>query len=149
MGNVMWRSPISRHCASLVAQTVKSLPAVRDTQVWYHGNPRQYSCLENPHGQRSVVGYSLWCCKESDTTKQLSTHKGVPRLTIMCIFFPPLFPTISTNKTAVYNESSLKFYQFRSFSNWRFVIWPLIRYLNSDSKRCKRYSHKRVRIPAS
>ena len=24
-----------------------------------HGNPLQYSCLENPHGQRSLVGYSL------------------------------------------------------------------------------------------
>jgi len=23
-----------------------------------HGNPLQYSCLENPHGQRSLVGYS-------------------------------------------------------------------------------------------
>ena len=23
-----------------------------------HGNPVQYSCLENPHGQRSLVGYS-------------------------------------------------------------------------------------------
>ena len=22
-----------------------------------HGNPLQYSCLENPHGQRSLVGY--------------------------------------------------------------------------------------------
>ena len=25
-----------------------------------HGNPLQYSCLENPHGQRSLVGYSPW-----------------------------------------------------------------------------------------
>ena len=25
-----------------------------------HGNPLQYSCLENPHGQRSLVHYSLW-----------------------------------------------------------------------------------------
>ena len=24
-----------------------------------HGNTLQYSCLENPHGQRSLVGYSL------------------------------------------------------------------------------------------
>ena len=24
-----------------------------------HGNPLQYSCLENPHGQRSLAGYSL------------------------------------------------------------------------------------------
>ena len=23
-----------------------------------HGNPFQYSCLENPHGQRSLKGYS-------------------------------------------------------------------------------------------
>ena len=33
-----------------------------------HGNPLQYSCLENPHGQRSLVGYSLWGHKESDTS---------------------------------------------------------------------------------
>ena len=39
-----------------------------------HGNPLQYSCLENPHGQRSLAGYSLWGCKESDTTEQLSLH---------------------------------------------------------------------------
>ena len=29
-----------------------------------NGNPLQYSCLDNPHGQRSLVGY-----KESDTTE--------------------------------------------------------------------------------
>ena len=35
-----------------------------------NGNPLQYSCLENPHGERSLVGYSSWSCKESDTTEQ-------------------------------------------------------------------------------
>ena len=25
-----------------------------------HGNPLQYFCLENPHGQRSLKGYSPW-----------------------------------------------------------------------------------------
>ena len=41
-----------------------------------HGNPSRYSCLENPHGQRSLVGYSRWDQKELDTTEQLSmcTH---------------------------------------------------------------------------
>ena len=39
-----------------------------------HGNPLQYSCLENPHGQRNLVGYSPWGQKELDTTEQLSTH---------------------------------------------------------------------------
>ena len=38
-----------------------------------HGNPLQYSCLENPYGQRSLAGYSLWVRKESCTTEQLST----------------------------------------------------------------------------
>ena len=33
-----------------------------------HGNPLQYSCLENPDGQKSLVEYSLWAHKESDTT---------------------------------------------------------------------------------
>ena len=31
-----------------------------------------HSCLENPHGQRSLVGYSPWGCKELDTTEQLT-----------------------------------------------------------------------------
>ena len=34
-----------------------------------HGNPLQYSCLFNPHGQRSLVGYGPWGHKESDTTE--------------------------------------------------------------------------------
>ena len=38
-----------------------------------YGNPLQYPCLENPHGQRSLVGYSPWSCKELDMTERLST----------------------------------------------------------------------------
>ena len=35
-----------------------------------HGNALQYSCLENPHGQRSLGGgYSPWGHKELDTTE--------------------------------------------------------------------------------
>ena len=69
--------------ASLVAQMVKNLPAMRQTWVWSfglgrspgggHSNPFQNSCLENSHGQRSLGGYSPWCRKESDTTERLST----------------------------------------------------------------------------
>ena len=33
-----------------------------------HVNTLQYSCLENPHGQRSLAGNSLWGGEESDTT---------------------------------------------------------------------------------
>ena len=38
------------------------------------GNPLQCSHLENPHGQRSLVAYSPWGCKESDMTERLSAH---------------------------------------------------------------------------
>ena len=31
-----------------------------------HGNPLQYSCLENPHGQRNLAGYGPWGHKELD-----------------------------------------------------------------------------------
>ena len=34
-----------------------------------NGNPPQYSCLENPHGQRNPAGYSLWGLKESNMTE--------------------------------------------------------------------------------
>ena len=52
--------------ASLVAQMVKSPPAVREIWVrslgWEdpleEGNPLQYSCLENPQGQRILGGYN-------------------------------------------------------------------------------------------
>ena len=37
-----------------------------------HGNPLQYSCLENPHGQGSLAGYSPRGHKESDVTERLS-----------------------------------------------------------------------------
>ena len=38
-----------------------------------HGYPFQYSFLENPRGQSSLVGCSPWGRKESDTSEQLST----------------------------------------------------------------------------
>ena len=63
--------------SSLVAQTVKNpLQCWRpgfDPWIgkipWRRTWPLQYFCLENPHGQRNLVGYSPWGCKEMDTTK--------------------------------------------------------------------------------
>ena len=34
-----------------------------------HGNTLQYSCRKNPHGQRSLVGYSPWGHKPLDMTE--------------------------------------------------------------------------------
>ena len=71
-----------------MAQTVKNPTAMREVPVqspgWEdspgegRGYPLQYSCLENPHGQRSLVDFSPWGRKESDTPERLSTaHKVI------------------------------------------------------------------------
>ena len=61
---------------------VKNTPALWETGVqslgWEghegggHGNPLQYSYLENPHGQRSLAGCSPWGHRVG-RTEQLST----------------------------------------------------------------------------
>ena len=38
----------------------------------WHGNPLQYPRLENPQGQRGLVGYSPRGHSKSDTTEQLT-----------------------------------------------------------------------------
>ena len=46
-----------------------SIPGLGRSSGGGHSNPLQYSCLENPHGQSSLVGYSPQGCKESDMTE--------------------------------------------------------------------------------
>ena len=62
----------------LVAQSVKILPAMRQEDSIpgsgrslgeENSNPLQYSCLENSMDRESLVGYSPWGHKESDTTE--------------------------------------------------------------------------------
>ena len=48
-----------------------SIPGLGRSLGGGHGNPLQYSYLENPHGQRSLVGYSPWGLKWSETTEWL------------------------------------------------------------------------------
>ena len=68
--------------ASPVAQRVKHLPVMRKSQVWSLGweDPLEKemaphsSIFEKSHGQRSLVAYSPWGCKESDMTEWLHLH---------------------------------------------------------------------------
>ena len=45
-----------------------SIPGLGRSPGEGHGNPLQYY-LENPHGQRSLVGCSPWSHRESDMTE--------------------------------------------------------------------------------
>ena len=54
-----------------------SIPGLGRSSGGGHGNPLQYSCLENPHRQRSLEGYSPWGHKELDMTERLSTSQDM------------------------------------------------------------------------
>ena len=46
-----------------------SIPALERSPAGRHGKPLQCSCLENPHEQKSLVGYGPEGCKKLDTTE--------------------------------------------------------------------------------
>ena len=49
------------------ARDVGLIPGLGRSWEGGHGNPFQYSNRDNPMDR--VAGYSLWGCKESDTTE--------------------------------------------------------------------------------
>ena len=60
-----------------------------------HGNPVQCSCLENPQGWRSLVGYSPRGHKESVATELLNTAQHVPVTSqATCLSFASVFSFI-------------------------------------------------------
>ena len=54
------------------AGDLDSIPVLGRSPGGEHGNPLQYSCIENLQGQRSLAGYNPWGCNESDTTERLN-----------------------------------------------------------------------------
>ena len=70
-----------------------SIPGLGKSPGGGHGNPIQYSCLEIPHGEISLVCYSPWGLKESDITERpRTTEQGVSTLCDMgkqvkCLLF--------------------------------------------------------------
>ena len=64
-----------------MAQTVKNLPAIQESRCdpWVEKIPWRKEWQPTPvflprefHGQRNLVGYSPWNCKESDMTERLT-----------------------------------------------------------------------------
>ena len=55
------------------AGDLDSIPGLGRSLGGGHGNLLHYTCLENPHGQRSLVGYSPRGCKEANVMERLRT----------------------------------------------------------------------------
>ena len=67
---------------SIVHGVTKSWTRLSDFHFPGRGNyyPLQYPCLGNPHGQRSLAGYSPWGSKELYAIEQLSLSSKLPRV---------------------------------------------------------------------
>ena len=61
-------SSVSKESACNVGD-LGSIPGLEISLGGGHGNPLQYSCLENPHGQRSLAGYNPWGLQELGMTE--------------------------------------------------------------------------------
>ena len=90
--------------ASLVAQTVKNLPAMWETRVQSLGwedslekemQPTPVFLPGKCHGWRTLVGYSPWGLKESDTTEQLHFHFLLTKWTFVGKLMSLLFTMLS------------------------------------------------------
>ena len=90
--------------ASLMAQLVKNLPAVRETQVWFlgqeiplrrKGQPTPVLFPGKSNGQRSLVGCSPWGhrVRQEVATEQEYSHMLIPNPNISP---PPLTVTLVT-----------------------------------------------------
>ena len=76
LGRPRWLSGKDSACQCRRCRCVSLIPGLRSSPGGGNDNPLQYSCLENPQGQKSLAGYSPWGHKESDTTEQLThTHE--------------------------------------------------------------------------
>ena len=58
----------------------RSIPGLGSSPGEGIGYPRQYSCMENPHGQRSLLGCSPCGRKDLDTTERLNTEQHIADL---------------------------------------------------------------------
>ena len=59
-----------------IQNNLSKSPLVKGILKW---QPTPVFLPGESHGQRSLVGYSQWSCKELDTNEQTHTHKGILR----------------------------------------------------------------------
>ena len=93
-----------------------SIPGLRRSPRGVHGNPLQYSCLENPQGQKSLQSMELqrvghdWATKHSTAHVKIFRHAGIYTYdTPVCTCNNPLYMLLHIllfSLSGIYEESS-------------------------------------------
>ena len=78
-----------------------SIPGSGRSPGGENGNPLQYSCLENHHGQRSLVGCSPWGGKELDMSEVTQHALAEPQAFIF-------LPTVCSKQSRLFSIMLLK-----------------------------------------
>ena len=104
------------------AEDLGSIPELGRSPGEGHRTPVQYSCLENPHGQRSLACYTAGGHKELDMTEQTNwqdVEKSLARGTGMR----------GELKTYVCSNDAklLKWHTIVSFINYKHISWASTR----------------------
>ena len=92
-----------------------SIPGLGNSPGGGHSNPFQYSCLENPHEERSLVCYSPWCHElykrdrhDSDNHDGVITHLEPD---ILECEVKRVLGSITTNKASGGDEIPVELFQ--------------------------------------
>ena len=102
-----------------------SIPGLGRCPGGGHGNPLQYSCLENPHGQRCLMGCSPWGCRVRHDWATNTVQHSKAYIYIFHIFLSQLFVD------GHFGDFLLKWYivsikSLNNKENWNKNITPIL-----------------------
>ena len=118
-----------------------SIPGLGRSPGEWNGNPLQYSCLENFHGQKSLVGCSPWGRKELDMTDWLTRlQQEVPFPTLQILWFFPVPIGLSRVRALSALDNHQWKWRGRNETAWVrliFIRWDPCSLLSEKEKKCK------------
>ena len=85
------------------ARNLGSIPGFGRSPGRGHGYPPQDSCLENPHGQRSLMVYSPWGRKDLDATKHSTYNLKLNILSTEVSSYNATYKVIKMRKNNISN----------------------------------------------
>ena len=99
--------------SALVAQTVKSMPAMQEMEVWCLGwkDPLEEEMATHSsilvgksHGQRSLAGYSLWS-HNSDTTEHMTVSRSMLQMALFHVLQLSNIPLYTHTRTHTHTHT--------------------------------------------
>ena len=134
MGLLHWLSGKESACNAGAMGAADLIPGSGRSPGKGNSYPLQYSCLEGPHGPRSLVGYSPWGHKELDMTD--TTEHACTRVqpTEYCIKDRTLLPRWGQERHCGTHLALSSIPHSRKSQSWDFPGGPVAKTLSSQCR---------------